>query len=295
MRALTKRRQRRPDPLASTEAVRGVLARLRAAMPEIVPTEEERVTKMLRAARHLERYSATDSKRGKRPAFERALLLRVASTVRLILEQDFAGRISLASFVDHYLNLLTFPADVTTALSRGDINLFEAELLARLTPKRLGTSAAEATKKRRALLEAHVGARLSGTRLRLRVNEILGLTVAPIQRQSKKKIVEPAVSDAPASEPAPPTAASPAASVVSATDIEAEIFEDYDATEFLYDELRRLVYALREYLPEDFEGGLLDEYLNASEPLWAVLDKVDKRKKARERAAAEAQKKKFPV
>jgi hypothetical protein len=38
------------------------------------------------------------------------------------------------------LRLLDFPSDVVEALSAGDINLFEAEQLARITPERLNVS-----------------------------------------------------------------------------------------------------------------------------------------------------------
>lgn len=100
-------------------------------------------------------------------------LLNVASHMHTILERETSGRVSFASFVDHYLRILDFPSDVQYALSRNEINLFKAEQLARLSPKRLGFTLAQARRKRSDLLHAHIQARLSGARLRQRVEELL--------------------------------------------------------------------------------------------------------------------------
>jgi hypothetical protein len=98
-------------------------------------------------------------------------LLSVASHMRTILERETSGRVSFASFVDHYLRVLDFPSDVQDALSLNEINLFEAEQLTRLSSKRLGFTSAQARRKRSDLLNAHIQARLSGARLRQRVEE----------------------------------------------------------------------------------------------------------------------------
>jgi hypothetical protein len=83
-------------------------------------------------------------------------LLNVASHIRSILERETSGRVSFASFVDHYLRILDFPSDVQDALSRNEINLFEAEQLARLSSKRLGFTSAQARRKRSDLLSTHI-------------------------------------------------------------------------------------------------------------------------------------------
>lgn len=174
----------------------------------------------------------------------------MASHLRALLERETSGRVSLSSFVDHYLRLLDFPSDLLESLARGDINLFEAEQLARLVPERFNNSSAKARRAKSDLLTAHVQARLSGARLRERVNEMLKNAVDMAQTGGE-------------------------------TDSEIEDLEDFDPhdpTHLFYDEIKRLGFALREIRPEDLTDDLLDEYLRASEPLWVVLAKIEKRK-----------------
>src|SRR5207253_5956551 len=103
---------------------------------------------------HVERYSATDTRRGRPSRWPREDLVRVGLTLSEILRRETSGRMSLASFVDHYLRLLDFPADVLEALSKGEVNLFEAEQLARIKPSRLGLSPAAVRGKRAEILSA---------------------------------------------------------------------------------------------------------------------------------------------
>lgn len=248
MRA-TYRRERRINQLVSISALRSVFDLLREYLPQIIPNNEKELVRLLRAARHLERYPATDTKRGRPARFERMTLLNVASHMRTILERETSGRVSFASFVDHYLRILDFPPDVLDALMRNEINLFEAEQLARLVPKRLGVTPAQAHHKRSNLLNAHIQARLSGTRLRQRVEELLKTI----------DILETGVN-----------------SVLPA---DLEDFDPYDPTHLFYDEIKRLGFALREVRPEDLTDDLLEEYLRACEPLWAVLAKIERRRK----------------
>ena len=177
---ITRRRARRPDPIASPSAVRSIMEQLRESLPHIIPKNEKQLVGLLRAVRHIERYSATDTRRGWHSRWERADLLQVASHLRQILERETQGRVSLASFVDHYLRVLEFPSDILEALERGAINLFEAEQLARLTPERLGVNKEVARQKCAELLQSHLAIHASGARLRTRVRELVGeLSEAP--------------------------------------------------------------------------------------------------------------------
>jgi hypothetical protein len=176
-------------------------------------------------------------------------LLSVASQMRAILERETSGRVSFSSFVDHYLRVLDFPSDVQDALSRTEINLFEAEQLARLTSKRLGISSPQARRKRSDLLNVHIQGRLSGARLRQRVNELLKTEVTQEMGVNAESLED------------------------------LEDFDPYDPTHLFYDEIKRLGFALREVRPEDLTDDLLEEYLRACEPLWAVLAKIQRRKK----------------
>jgi hypothetical protein len=142
-------------------------------LPEIIPQRNKDLIRMLRAARHIQRYSATDTKRGRPSHFQREELLKVSTSLSDILEHETSSHISVASFVDHYLRILQFPADVLAALGRGEINLFEAAQLARLTPLSLASTPAQATRRRAELLSTHLETKESGPRLRERVKELL--------------------------------------------------------------------------------------------------------------------------
>lgn len=146
--------------LASVEAVRSVMEELCSALPETIPKRDKDLVRMLRAVGHVNRYPATDTKRGRPSRWQREELLLVGSRLSSILERETSAHIGLSSFIDHYLRLLDFPSDVLDALSSGDINLFEASQLARLTPERLGTSSSQAKKTRSGLLSTHLQAKI---------------------------------------------------------------------------------------------------------------------------------------
>jgi hypothetical protein len=113
----TRRRQRRADQLASPKAVRSVLDHLRKSLPEIIPSNHKDFLRMLRAVRHIQRYSATDTKRGRPSKWKRENLLKVATHLDDILARETSSKISVASFVDYYLRLLEFPTEVVEALT----------------------------------------------------------------------------------------------------------------------------------------------------------------------------------
>src|SRR5215210_1076789 len=173
MRA-TRRRQRTIDPLASPNAVRSICDKLRARLPDLIPTSEKQLIRFLYAVRHVERRPATDTLRGRPSRWPREKLTEAASILRGILERETSGRISVNSFIGQYLPLLQFPSDVADALTSGRINLQEAAQLSRLTPERLDCSPREARTRREELIRQHLAIQGSQTRLRIRVKELLG-------------------------------------------------------------------------------------------------------------------------
>lgn len=248
MRA-TYRRQRKTDPLASVEAVRSVIEQLRSTLPEIIPKKDKDLVRMLRAVRHVNRYRATDTKRGRPSRWKREELLSVGSRLSSILERETSSHISLSSFVDHYLRLLDFPSDVTEALSSGDINLFEAEQLARITPERLNVSPVQAKRTRSEMLSTHLQARLSGERLRQRVAELL--------RASQNEAGD---------------------SSENSQETDLEDFDPYDPTHLFWDQIKQLGFALRDIRREDVLDEEIDELLQASEPIMTILARIQRRK-----------------
>jgi hypothetical protein len=245
----TRRRQRRADPIASPDSVQSILGQLRAALPDIIPRRDRDLISMLRATLHIQRYSATDTKRGRPSRWKREDLLKVATKLNDILERETSSHLSLASFVDHYLRLLDFPADVVHALSSGDINLFEAAQLSRITPERFNISPSQAKRTRTDLLSTHLQTNESGPRLRHRVNEFL--------RASANEAGVPENAD---------------------LELDLEDFDPYDPTHLFWDQIKQLGFALRDIRREDVTEEEVDELLRASEPILTILARIQRRK-----------------
>jgi hypothetical protein len=248
----TRRRQRRTDPLASPSAVRSINDKLRSALPDLIPSRDKELVRMLRAARHAQRYPATDTKRGRPGKWKREDLLKVAAHLADILDRETSSHISFASFVDHFLRLLDFPSDVIEALENGEINLFEAEQFARVTGERLRTTAGQAKQTRAEILSSHLQTKASGSRLRQRVNELLHASIAETGEGSHGEL---------------------------AAELEdLEDFDPYDSTHLFWEQLKQLGFAFREIKREDVTDEEIDELLKASEPILAILSRIQRRK-----------------
>lgn len=228
------------------------MERLRSTLPELIPQSDRDLARMLRAARHAQRYPATDTRRGRPGRWPREELLRVAARLGDILGRETPSQISFASFVDHYMRLPDFPADVVEVLERGEINIFEAEQLARVTGRRLGVAPAQAKRVRTELLSSHTQTKASGERLRRRVNELL--------------------------RPAAAEAGGGADGVLSAEPEDLEDFDPYDSTHLFWEQLKQLGFAFREVKREDVTDEEVEELLKASEPILAILNRIQRRK-----------------
>ena len=238
--------------LASPTAVRLITEKLRSALSDLIPNKDKELVRMLRAARHVQRYLATDTKRGRPGKWKREELLRVVAQLEDILSRETTSQISFASFVDHYLRLPDFPTDVIEVLENGDINLFEAEQLARVTGRRLGITAGQAKRTRVELLSSHLQTRASGERLRQRVNELLRASVVETVEGSDVELV---------------------------ADLgDLEDFDPYDSTHLFWEQLKQLGFAFREIKREDVTDGEIEELLKASEPILAILSRIQRRK-----------------
>jgi hypothetical protein len=248
MRA-TRKRNRQSNSLASPEAVTAIFSQLRAAMPEVIPRIDKDLIRMLRAARHIQRYAATDTKRGRPSHWKREDLLKVSTALNDILERETSSHISIASFIDHYIRLLDFPADVLAALNRGEINLFEAAQLARVSAEKLGSTSGQAKRTRADLLSTHLQTKESGPHLRERVNELLRASANQAQ----------------------------AAEVVDLGQ-DLENFDPYDPTHLFWDQIKQLGFALRDIRPEDVNDEEIDELLRVSDPVLTVLARIQRRK-----------------
>jgi hypothetical protein len=246
----TRRRTRRADPLASAQAVEAVLASLHASLPEIIPHSHKNLSSLLNSVRGLYMRQPGETKRGRPARYTREQLLRVDSKLRELLARE--TRISVRSFVGQYLPILNFPKDVREALERGEVNLFEAHQLARLTAKKLGGSEGEARTLRKKLLEAHLLAQGSGTLLRARVKEVLGELREPDPTETEVLAVGKA-------------------------DVLLEA-DPLDASHLFFEELRMISRALREIGPEEVTDEDLSEIMPAVDQITLTLQKIARRK-----------------
>lgn len=256
MRA-NRRRQRKPDPLARPEAIRSVFESLRSLLPEVIPQSEKHLIKLLNAVRNVERRPASDTQRGRPSRWKRTDLIRVANHLRFLLERETHGRVSLNSFISLYVRILDFPSDIVEALITGDINLFEATQLSRLTSQRLGFPPAKSRELRNEILKAHLLVQGSESSLRTRIIELLGeKVVQPITQQDRGL-------------------------GVNVVDELLEL-DPYDTRHLFWEELRRIALALRQVTPEDIDDKILDDFLLASDQLSTVLVRVEKRRQQRD-------------
>jgi len=254
MRA-TRRRQRKLDPLARPETIRAICKELRSRIPEVIPNSERQLVRFLYAVRHVERRPATDTKRGRPSDWRREDLVSAAGHIRAILGRETSGRVSLNSFIGQYLPMLQFPSDVTDALVSGQINLQEAAQLARLTPTRLGSTAAGARTRRAQLLQSHLAVQGSQTRLRARVKDLLG--------ESGGAGVSEGL-----------------ALVVTKVDEMLEV-DPSDTRHMFWEEMKRLFFAMREIEPEDLDEETMDDFLRAIDGVSNVLHRLEKRRQKR--------------
>jgi hypothetical protein len=260
MRA-TRRRQRRPDPLARPEAVHADCEELRSRMPGVIPNSEKQLVRFLYAVRHVERRPATDTKRGRPSRWEREDLVSAAAHLRAILDCETQSRVSLNSFLGQYLLILDFPSDVREALSDGRLNLQEASQLARITPGRLACTEAEACRTRREVLQSHVAVQGSQTRLRARVKELLGEVVAS------------------------PASSEGIAAAVAKADELLEV-DPGDSRHMFWEEMKRLFFAMKEIEPEDLDEETMDDFLAAMDGVSNVIVRIERRRQERHREMA---------
>jgi hypothetical protein len=227
-----------------------VLDSLRSSLPELIPRPHKNLVSLLNSVRSLYMRQPKETKRGRPAHYSREQLLRVDSTLRDLLARETS--ISVRSFVGQYLPILEFPKDIREALERGEINLFEAHQLARLTTRRLGGSDGQARSLRKRLLEAHLLAQGSGTLLRARVKEALGELHEPDPTETELLAVGKA----------------------------DELLEadPLDASHLFFEELRMISRALREIGPEEVTDEDLAEIMPAVDQITLTLQKIARRK-----------------
>jgi hypothetical protein len=265
----TRRRTRRPDPLASRAAIRGLIDELREALPEQIPSSDRQLLSLLRAAVYAERHPELRSRKGRKSIWKDYQLIIAAQTMREMLDRG-THQVSLRSFVEHYLLIPGFPDDVARALESGEINLFEAEQLARLSPSQTGIAGETLKRRRQQLLRTHLQSAESGVRLKARVDDLLShYRDSGAARETRSE------------------AARHSDQVLSAAkQLEAELEEAAETPEnpiagigpehFFYEYLQIIAAMMREINPDEIAEPTLDRLMALSEQLIRQLNAIYK-------------------
>jgi len=251
-----RRRARQRDSLANPAAVRGVLSELKDRLPALSSFPDRKLSKLLLAVRHQVSYPATDTKRGRPTNFDRKLIEETSRRLKAILERETADRISIRTFVGHYLPILGWPPDVLAALDRGDLSRLEATHVARITADRLGVKEREATKIRGEIVANHVRSRGSQTALREKIREALGeLTLVT------------------------------GAKMAEAVERVDELLEvnPGDRRHLFYEQMKDFFFALRDIQPHEIDDPTLDLLTRRADELMEVVYAIQRVRKQREK------------
>jgi len=251
-----RRRTRQRDSLANRAAIRGVLGELKDSCPALSGFTDRRLSKLLQAIRHQVSYPATDTKRGRPTNFDRKVIEESGRRLKAILERETAGRISIRTFVGHYLPILEWPADVVTALECGDLSRLEAAHVARITADRLGLREREAMKIREEIISNHIRSQGSQTALREKTREALGeLTLVTSER-----MVE----------------------AIEKVDDLLRI-DPRDRRHLFYEQMKDFFFALREIQPDEIDDVTMDQLVLRADELMDVIHSIQWKRKQKEK------------
>ncbi|MBL8150992.1 MAG: hypothetical protein JNN15_13785 [Blastocatellia bacterium] len=138
------RRRKYNDPLAKPSVVEKLLKELAYQLRSSLHTEDiQLLPQLLKAASTQTRYAAK-AKTVHSSRFSSELLKEAAEKTKAILDRETYGRISLRTFVDNNMRILSCPSDIKQMLEEGKVTLFEALQLKRLSSEKLSISESEA-------------------------------------------------------------------------------------------------------------------------------------------------------
>lgn len=206
---------------------------------------DEKFKKLLFAIQYYERHPLKESKSGRRAAFDDTFLFNSAAKIKAVLESETNGQISLLRFISTYMPMMDYPSDLLKALNDYRINLEEARILARINRKNLGLNVKRKPSEiRREILESHLKRAGTQKELKTRVDE--KLNVAP-KRQAETVAANVALID---------------------LDVDELLeFNEFDTEHLLWEEIKGLVYLMREV-----DASLLED--ETTEQILKDLDEV---------------------
>lgn len=239
-----RRHLRNLDPYQTREKFSALLGQMKTAVyPKGVSDEDFR--KLLYAIQHAERHPLKESKSGRRARFDETFLFNTALKIKSVLQNNTAGRISLLRFITTYLPIPNYPHDVQKALDDHKINLEEARILARINRDNLGEAVKRKPSEIRCeIIESHVKRQGTQAELKRRIDERLNLT-------PKGQVANVAANVA----------------VIDANVDELLEFNEFDTEHLLWEEIKGLVYLMREV-----DSSLVDD--ETTEQVLKDLDSV---------------------
>jgi len=201
--------------------------------------------KLLYAIQYAERFPAKESKSGRRAKFDATFLFNASLKIKSVLQNTTGGRISLLRFVTTYLSIPNYPSDIQKALDDYKINLEEARILARINRETLG----EAVKRkpseiRKEIIDSHLKRQGTQAELKKRVDERLNTT-------PKKQAANVAANVA----------------LIDLNFDELLEFNEFDTEHLLWEEIKGLVYLMREV-----DSSLIDD--ETTEQVLKDLDSI---------------------
>lgn len=252
------RRRRKQDDLATPDAIRAVLDELKMLFPALSGFSSRKLKRLLLAVRHFETYPATETNRGRPANFNREMIAGTDRQLKAILERLTGDRISIQTFIGHYLPILDWPDNVVAALVRGDLSRLEAAQVARITADRIGVKEREAVKIREEIIAGHIRSRGSLTALREKVREALGeLTIVTSEKMTE---------------------------AVERVDDLLRV-DPGDRRHLFYEQMKDFFFALREIQPDEIDDATLEQLVLRGDALTEVIYSILRRRKLKERSA----------
>lgn len=195
--------------------------------------------KLLYAVQYAERYPAKESKSGRRARFDGTFLFNSSLKIKTVLQNETGGRISLLRFATTYLSIPSYPPDIQKALDDYKINLEEARILARIKRMTLGeTVKRKPSEIRKEIIDSHLKRQGTQAELKKRVDERLNLTP---KKQAAKVAAKVAAIDA--------------------NFDELLEFNEFDTEHLLWEEIKGLVYLMREVISSAVDDETIEQIL----------------------------------
>ena len=199
--------------------------------------------KLLYAIEYAERHPAKESKSGRRARFDATFLFNASLKIKTVLQNETGGRISLMRFITTYLSIPNYSHDIRAALDDYKINLEEARLLARINRDTLGAAVKRNPSEiRKEIIDSHIKRQGTQAELKKRVDERLNTT-------PKKQAANVAANVA----------------LIDSNFDELLEFNEFDTEHLLWEEIKGLVYLMRE----------VDSFLVDDETTEQVLKDLD--------------------